>query len=102
MWYNLQDNHKTGGTAKVREKYTLDRIEGEVAVCVSFEDGRITEHSSAPLLAAGVKEGGIFSAETDGNGLFDIEYLDRETERAKENARKRLFGLFNRRKENEE
>ena len=56
----------------------------------------------APLLAAGVKEGGIFSAETDGNEIFDIEYLDRETETAKENARKRLFGLFNRRKENEE
>ncbi len=86
----------------MREKYTLDRIEGEVAVCVSFEDGRIIELSFVPLLEAGVKEGGIFSAETDGNRLFDIEYLDRETEEAKENARKRLFGLFNRRKENKE
>lgn len=84
------------------KKYTLDRIEGEVAVCISREDGQVADFSAAPLLAAGVKEGGIFSAETDGKELFNVEYLAQETETAKEDARQRLLALFNRGKENKE
>lgn len=93
---------ENGGWQKMIKKYTLDRIEGEVAVCISREDGQVADFSAAPLLAAGVKEGGIFSAETDGKELFNVEYLAQETETAKEDARQRLLALFNRGKENKE
>lgn len=86
----------------MKEKYTLDRTEGEIAVCISRRDGRVIELPAAPLLAAGVTEGGIFSAEINETEFTDIEYLEQETEKAKGDARKRLLELFNRRKDNEE
>ncbi len=86
----------------MRKEYTLDRIEGDIAVCVSRDDGETVELDAVLLLEAGVVEGGIFSAETDGNELSDIEYLARKTENVKGEARRRLSELFSRRKENEE
>ena len=86
----------------MRKEYTLDRVEGEVAVCVLRLDGSVAEFPAAPILEAGVSEGGIFAADVQENEISNIEYMAQETERAKDDARSRLAALFNRRKEDGE
>lgn len=86
----------------MRKEYTLDRIEGDIAVCIFRQDGVIEEFSATPILEAGVPEGGIFAADISENEIISIEYLAQKTEKVRGEARRRLSALFNRREENEE
>ena len=86
----------------MKKEYTLDRVEGDVAVCVLRTDGTVAEFPAAPILGAGVAEGGIFAADVEENEISNVEYMAQKTERAKNDARSRLAALFNRRKGDEE
>lgn len=80
----------------MKREYTFDRIEGEIAVCFSRDDGKIAELSAEALREAGVPEGGIFSADLEGDEILSIEYLAEKTEAKKRESRRRLSALFNR------
>ena len=82
----------------MKKEYTLDRVEGDIAVCILRSDGRVTEFPASKILEAGVTEGGIFSADVEENGISNVEYMADKTEKAKDGARNSLAVLFNRRK----
>ena len=82
----------------MKKEYTLDRVEGDIAVCVLRADGTVTEFPASKILEAGVAEGGIFTADVQENEILSVEYMARKTESVKEDARSRLAALFNRRK----
>ncbi len=84
----------------MRKEYTLDRIEGDIAVCIFRQDGVAEEFPADRILEAGIPEGGIFTADIKENEILNIEYLAQETEKVKGEARRRLSALFNRRKGN--
>lgn len=78
----------------MNKKYTLDRIEGERAVCISRDDGRIIE-CDAKLLPE-ICEGDVFEADFCDRVPENIKKLSNETEKIKEENKKRLNSLFNR------
>lgn len=82
----------------MKKEYTLDRVEGDIAVCVLRADGTVTEFPALKILEAGVAEGGIFTADVQENEISSVEYMVSETESVKDDARSRLAALFNRRK----
>ena len=82
----------------MKKEYTLDRVEGDIAVCVLRTDGTVTEFPASKILEAGVREGGIFTADIQDNEILNVEYMASKTESVKDDARRRLAALFNRRK----
>ena len=82
----------------MKKEYTLDRVEGDIAVCVLRTDGTVTEFPASKILEAGVREGGIFAADVQDNEILSVEYMASKTESVKDDARSRLAALFNRRK----
>ena len=82
----------------MKKEYTLDRVEGDIAVCVLRTDGTVTEFPASKILEAGVREGGIFTADIQDNEILTVEYMASKTESVKDDARRRLAALFNRRK----
>ena len=82
----------------MKKEYTLDRVEGDIAVCVLRTDGTVTEFPASKILEAGVREGGIFAADVQDNEILNVEYMESKTESVKDDASSRLAALFNRRK----
>lgn len=62
----------------MKKIFSLDRIEGDVAVCISDDDIQI----DVPLAALGeIKVHDVFSAELDGEKLSDITPMPEERDR---------------------
>ena len=76
------------------KKYTLDRIEGSIAVCVARDDGEIIECDANFL--SGICEGDVFWADFCVGVPRNIRRLPCETEEVKKENKKRLNNLFNR------
>ena len=79
----------------MKKIFSLDRIEGDIAVCVSDDDIQV----DVPLSILGdAKVHDVFSAELDGETLTDIIPMPEERDRRLESNRARLHRLFNRNK----
>ena len=75
--------------------FSLDRIEGDIAVCVSDDDDVI----NVPVASlGGLEAGDIFSARTDGKGLVEITPMPEERDRRIANNRAMLRALARRSK----
>ena len=81
----------------MRKLFSLDRFEGDFAVCISDDD----EKFDLPREAVGdMEQHDIFSAEIDGENLKDIIPEPFERDRREKAAKERLARLFNRGKKN--
>lgn len=79
----------------MKKIFSVDRLEGELAVCIS-DDG---EQIVCPLSAlGGMKARDVFSAETDGETLAKIVPLPEERDRRLKANKERLQRLINRKK----
>ena len=79
----------------MRKIFSLDRIEGNIAVCISDDDVTV----NVPLdTLGGMKALDVFSAELDGDTLKSIEPMPEERDRRLEANRLRLQRLFDRNK----
>lgn len=79
----------------MKKIFSLDRIEGELAVCLSDDDIQV----DVPLsVLGGMKVHDVFSAELDGEQLTDIVPMPEERDRRLERNRARLRRLFDRTK----
>ena len=79
----------------MRKVFSLDRFEGDFAVCISDDDDKIDVPRA---LLEGFKQNDIFSAELDGDSLSDIVAMPEERDRRIEKNKARLEALFNRNK----
>ena len=79
----------------MRAVFSIDRIEGDVAVCISDDDVRV----DAPLeVLCGLSVRDVFSAEFSLGVLTDIEPMPEERDRRIERNKKRLHALANKKK----
>ena len=79
----------------MKKIFSLDRIEGELAVCISDDDEQVTvTYSSLGTL----KVRDVFSAEVDGDKLINITPMPEERDRRLEANRSRLHALAKRTK----
>lgn len=78
-----------------RKIFSLDRIEGEWAVCVS-DDGDVMDVPAALLAGLSVRD--VFSAISDGESLIDITPMPEERDRRIADAKARLHALARRSK----
>jgi hypothetical protein len=79
----------------MKDIFSVDRIEGDIAVCISDNDVQV----DVPLaLLGGMKQNDIFSAEYDGSTLSSIVPMPEERDRRLASNRERLHRLFNRKK----
>ena len=77
----------------MRKIFSLDRFEGEIAVCISDED----EKFDLPrAMLEGFHQNDIFSAEIKGESLENIIAMPEERDRRIAQNKKRLEALFNR------
>ena len=77
----------------MKKIFSFDRLEGDIAVCISDDDIKI----DVPVSALGeMKVHDVFSAELDGEKLFDIVPLPEERDRRLKSNRERLRRLANR------
>ena len=80
----------------MRKLFSLDRFEGDFAVCISDDD----EKFDLPREAVGdMKQHDVFSAEIDGENLKDIIVEPDERDRRLARSRERLNRLFSRGKQ---
>ena len=77
----------------MRKIFSLDRFEGEFAVCISDDDEKIDVPRA---LLDGFKQNDIFSAELDGESISDIVAMPEERDRRIAKNKERLKALFNR------
>ena len=75
--------------------FSVDRLEGELAVCISDDDVEITVPAS---ILGGLEARDVFSARIEGDTLTDIVHLPEEKERRIESSRSRLRALAKRTK----
>ena len=77
----------------MKKIFSLDRIEGDIAVCISDDDIQI----DVPLSTLGeMKVHDVFSAELDGEQLFDIAPMPEERDRRLKANRDRLHRMATR------
>lgn len=77
------------------KRFSLDRFEGDFAVCYDGQGNKFDFPKSLFPLEAG----SLFTAELDEKGLpFDIHYLAEETAQKKSELKGRMSALFNRSK----
>ena len=80
----------------MRKLFSLDRFEGDFAVCISDDDEKFDQ----PREAVGdMEQHDIFSAEIDGESLKDIIAEPQERDRRLARSRERLNRLFSRGKQ---
>ena len=79
----------------MRKIFSLDRIEGEIAVCISDDEEQL-DISLQSL--GGLKAHDVFSAEIVGDSLVDVVPMPEERERRLEANRERLHRLAKRNK----
>ena len=77
----------------MRRIFSLDRFEGDIAVCIS-DDGIQIDVRKENLPSLQVHD--VFSAETDGEALSDIVPMPEERDRRLTSNRNRLQHLINR------
>ncbi len=78
-----------------RKIFSIDRIEGELAVCISDDDEQLT----VPISSLGAFEvRDVFSAVYDGNALTDITPMPEERDRRLAENRARLRAIARRSK----
>lgn len=76
-------------------RFSLDRLEGDYAVCYDEQGNKF----DFPKSLVPLKTGSLFTAELDEQGLpFDIHYLAEETAQKKSELKGRLDALFRRSK----
>ncbi len=76
-------------------RFSLDRFEGDLAVCYDENDNKYDFPKSLVDLEAGA----LFTASLDSDGNpIDIQYLAEETAAKKAQMKKRLSSLFGRSK----
>ena len=75
--------------------FSLDRVEGELAVCISDDDEQIVVPKNT---LGGLEVRDVFSARTDGDRLFDIVPMPEERDRRLSENRRRLHALAKRSK----
>ncbi len=77
-------------------RFSLDRFEGDYAVCYDENDNKY----DFPKTIVNLEAGALFTATLDSNGNpTDIQYLAEETATKKAQLKKRLSSLFNRNKQ---
>ena len=77
----------------MRKIFSLDRFEGDYAVCISDDD----EKFDLPRALVGdLEQHDIFSAEIDGESLINIVPEPEERDRRKARNKERLARLFSR------
>ena len=77
----------------MRRIFSVDRFEGDIAVCISDDDIQIdVRKENLPSLQVH----DVFSAETDGEMMTDIVPMPEERDRRLASNRERLQRLFNR------
>ena len=79
----------------MKKIFSLDRIEGDIAVCISDDDYKI----DVPLESlGGMKTHDVFSADVEGDTLKNIVPMPEERDSRLKVNRERLEKLFNRNK----
>lgn len=79
----------------MKKIFSLDRIEGDLAVCISDDDIQI----DVPMSVLGdMKVHDVFSAELEGEQLTEILPMPEERDRRLQRNRERLQRLFDRTK----
>lgn len=78
--------------------YSLDRFEGDLAVCISDDDNVVRVNRET----LGLAENDVFSAIYDGVGLSDIIPMPEERDRRLADLDARLYALVRRSKNNSE
>ena len=77
----------------MRKIFSLDRFEGEIAVCISDDDEKFDlPRASVDMLSVH----DVFSAEIDGDSLCDIVPMPEERDRRLAENKARLDRLFGR------
>lgn len=79
----------------MKKIFSFDRLEGEIAVCISDDDIKVDVPVS---LLGGMKVHDVFSAEFDGDKLSDIIPMPEERDRRLKANYERLHRLANRNK----
>ena len=74
----------------MKKIFSIDRIEGDIAVCISDDDERI-DVSLGELYGMSVRD--VFSAEICGEELIGVIPMPEERDRRIERNRKRLHDL---------
>ena len=75
--------------------FSIDRMEGDLAVCISDDDVRV----DVPIQAlGGLSVRDVFSAELSCGALVNIEPMPEERDRRIERNQKRLHAYANRKK----
>lgn len=77
----------------MKKIFSVDRIEGELAVCISDDDDKIDVPVSE-LFGMTVRD--VFSATFDGDKLSDVVPMPEERDRRLERNKKRLHDLARR------
>ncbi len=75
--------------------FSIDRLEGELAVCISDDDVQVTVPCSS---LRGMSARDVFSARIEGEKLVEIEPMPEERELRLEKNRSRLHSLARRTK----
>ena len=79
----------------MRKIFSLDRIEGDIAVCISDDEEQL-DISLQSL--GGLKAHDVFSAEIVGDSLVDVVPMPEERDRRQSDMRARLHALARRSK----
>lgn len=79
----------------MKKIFSIDRIEGDIAVCISDDDDRVDVPVSA-LFGMGVHD--VFSAELEGDVINGVLPMPKERDRRIECNKKRLHDLARKRK----
>ena len=74
----------------MKKIFSIDRVEGDLAVCIADDEHQII----CPLSAlGGLTARDVFSAEINGEALSDITPMPEERDRRLQNNRERLLRL---------
>ena len=74
----------------MKKIFSVDRIEGGIAVCISDDDDRV-DVPLCDLYGMGVRD--VFSAELSGEKLCDVTPMPEERDRRIERNKRRLHDL---------
>ena len=79
----------------MKKIFSIDRVEGDIAVCISDDDIKLDIERER---LCGMTVNDIFSAEYDGESISDIIPMPEERDRRLKENRERLQRIFNRSK----
>jgi hypothetical protein len=79
----------------MKKVFSVDRIEGDIAVCISDDDIKLDINKE---ILGGMTVNDVFSAELDGESISDVVPMPEERDRRLKRNRERLQRLFDRSK----